>query len=90
MSGNEKVLLKSEEKRSLTELAGFFRDLANKIENNQLTLKQGGEEFSLHLPDPVTLELELEDKHKKGRTKRQLEIEIEWYLGEEDSSIKLG
>lgn len=90
MSGKEKILMKSEEKRSLTELASFFRDLADKIERNQLTLKQGEEEYTLHLPDPVTLELELEDKMKKGRTKRQLEIEIEWYPGEEDSSIKLG
>ena len=89
MSGKKTILMKSEEKRSLADLAGFLRELADKIEHNQLTMKQGGESYNLTLPDPVTLELELEDKDKKGRTKRQLEIEIEWYLGEEEDSIKL-
>ena len=28
-------------------------------------MKQGEEEYTLHLPDPVTLELELEDKMTK-------------------------
>lgn len=89
MSGKKDILLKSEEKRSLIDVANFLRELGDKIENNQLTLKQGGEEYNLTLPDPVTLELELEDKRKKGRTKRQLEIEIEWYPGEEEGSISL-
>ena len=90
MSGKKNILLKSEEKRSLSEVARFFRELAAKIETGHLTLTQGNEEYHLNLPDPVTLELELEDKHKKGRSKRQFEIEIEWYPGEEGSSIELG
>lgn len=90
MSGDKTILLKSEEKRSLADVARFLRDLADKIENNQLTLKQGDQEFTLNLPDPVTLELELEDKDKKGRTKRQFEIEIEWYPGEEGGAVSLG
>jgi len=90
MSGKKNILLKSEDKRSLAELSRFLRDLADKIDTNQLVLTQGDQEYNLTLPDPVTLELELEDKHKKGRTKRQLEIEIEWYPGEEQSSVQLG
>jgi amphi-Trp domain-containing protein len=90
MSGDKTILLKSEEKRSLADVARFLRELADKIENNQLTLKQGDQVYNLPLPDPVTLELALEDKDKKGRTKRQFEIEIEWYPGEEGGAVSLG
>ncbi len=90
MSGKKNILLKSEEKRSLADVANFLRELADKIEHNQVTLKQGTQEYNLDLPDPVTLELELEDKDKNGRTKRQIEIEIEWYLGEEGGAVSLG
>ncbi len=88
----KKVILKSKDKRRLSEVANFLRDLADKIEANDLTLRQGDEEIKLNLPDPVILELELEEKknNKKG-TKRQLEIEIEWYVGgKAQKSIKIG
>lgn len=90
MSGTEVVLMESEERHSLAEVARFLRDLADKIERNQLTLQQAGEEYTLTLSDPITLELKLEEEDKKGRVKRQLEIELEWYPGEEPESISLG
>ncbi len=89
MSGKKKVLMEMEEKRSLADVARFLRDLADKIERNQLTLQQGSEEIHLKLPDPITLEFELEEKHKKRGVKRQLEIELEWYPDEEEGSISL-
>jgi len=90
MSGRKNVIMESEERRSLADVATFLRDLAGKIESNTLTLKQGGEEIQVSLTDPVTLEVELQEKRKKGTTKRQLEIEIEWYPGGEKGSIELG
>lgn len=90
MSGRKNVIMESEERRSLADVATFLRDLAEKIESNTLTLKQGGEEIQVPLTDPVTLEVELQEKRKKGSTKRQLEIEIEWYPGGEKGSIELG
>ena len=92
MSGSksEVVLMKSEESRSLADVARFLRDLAGKIERNELSLQQGGEEILLDLPDPITLELKLEEEDKKGRKKRELEIELEWYPGEEGGAISLG
>jgi len=89
MSGKKKVLMEMEEKRSLADVAHFLRDLADKIERNQLTLQQGSEEIHLELSDPITLEFELEDKDKNGRIKRQLEIELEWYPDEEEGAISL-
>ncbi len=90
MSGTEVVLMESEEKRSLADVARFLRDLADKIERNQLTLQQGSEEYILPLPDPITLELKLEKEDKKGRTKHEFEIELEWYPDEEEGTISLG
>ncbi|MFO8037107.1 MAG: amphi-Trp domain-containing protein [Anaerolineales bacterium] len=90
MSGTEKVLMKSEEKRSLADVARFLRELADKIERNQLTLHQGGEEIVLELTDPLTLELKLEEEDKGTRTKHQFEIELEWYPGEAEEGISLG
>lgn len=90
--GKKKVLLKSENKRSLSEVAKFLHDLADKIEANDLTLVQGKSETKIPLPDIVELELELEekDKGKKG-VKRQLEIEIEWYPDRKgQKQIKIG
>lgn len=89
MSGKKNVIMEMEEKRSLADVAHFLRDLADKLEGNQLTLQQGNDEIKLTLPDPITLEFELEEKHKKGRVKRQLEIELEWYPDEEEGSISL-
>mgnify|MGYP006309106821 FL=1 len=89
-SKSEVVLMKREESRSLADVARFLRELEGKIERNELSLQQGGEEILLDLPDPITLELKLEEEDKKGRKKRELEIELEWYPGEEGGAISLG
>jgi amphi-Trp domain-containing protein len=74
---SEKVLMRSEEKRSSSEVANFLRDVASKIDEGSLTFRQGSEEIVFELPDTLELELKLEEK--TGRTpKIQLEIELEW------------
>ncbi|MEA2009019.1 MAG: amphi-Trp domain-containing protein [Chloroflexota bacterium] len=90
--GKKKVLLKSEDKRSLVEVAKFLRDLADKVETNDLILSQGKKKIEVPFPDIVALEFELkENKKKKKGTKRQLEIEIEWYPdGKNQETIQVG
>ncbi len=74
------VLVKSDVRKSLPDVAAFLRELADKIESNQVTLHQGADEVSLTLPETVDFELEFTEKMKKKKgVKRQLEIEIEWY-----------
>jgi amphi-Trp domain-containing protein len=74
------VIVKSDVRKSLPDVAAFLRELADKIEANQVTLQQGPDEVSLTLPDTVDFELEFTEKMKKKKgVKRQLEIEIEWY-----------
>ena len=85
--GKETTLFKSEEKQEIQNVAAFLHQLADKIAQKQIILRQGSEEISLSLPNIVELEIEVEDELKKKRTKRSLEIEIEWYLGQEDDPI---
>lgn len=74
------VIVKSDVRKSLPDVAAFLRELADKIEANQVTLQQGPDEVSLTMPDTVDFELEFTEKMKKKKgVKRQLEIEIEWY-----------
>jgi amphi-Trp domain-containing protein len=87
--GTEKVLLKSEERKSLGEVAIFLRQLADKVESGQVTLQQADTELSFELPGMVTLEVKVEEEDKKGRTKFDLEVEIEWYEGDEAGEVKL-
>ena len=89
--GKEVILFKSEEKRSLADVAAFLRQLADKITQGQVVLRQGGEEVILDMPNNVVLELKAEEEAKKNKTQRSLEVEIEWIVGDETGgSVTLG
>lgn len=78
--GRETRLFKSEERRSSWEVAAFLRELADKVESGQVTLRQGSEEIALSLPANLILEIQVEDE-EKGRkgTQHSLEVELKWF-----------
>ena len=83
--GREKVLFKSEERKSSVEIVAILRSIADKIEQGSMTLRQNDNEVVLDFPQHMTLEIKVEDEIKKRKgTKRELEIELEWYLGVDD------
>ena len=89
--GREVVLFKSEEKRMLTEVAEFLHQLADKLAEKQVILRQGNQELVLTIPDRVELEIKAEEEVRRDKTKRQLEIEIEWIEGEDyQGGVTLG
>ncbi len=89
--GREIVLFKSEEKKDLPSVATFLRQLADKLDGNQVVLRQGTEEIVLDIPNNVVLELKAEEEDKKGKIKRTLEVEIEWIDGDESGgAVTLG
>ena len=45
--------------------------------------KAAAKEIEVDVPNNVVLELKVEEEDKKGKTQRSLEIEIEWYDGDE-------
>ena len=76
------ILFKSKEHRSLSEVADLLRELADRLDQNEVVLQKGSEELTLTVPDSVIFELAVEEKVKKRKTKREIEIEIEWQEGD--------
>lgn len=90
--GNEIVLFSSEERQTRPEVVTFLRDLAERIEKGEVVLQKGDESVTVNLPQNLVLELKVETEEKKdGREKWQLEVEIEWYEGDDiDTGVTLG
>lgn len=88
----ETILFKSEERRELHNVAEFLHQLADRLAQNEVILRQGAEELILSIPNQVVLELKVEEEPKRKTTKRSLEIEIEWTEGgdADSGSVSLG
>ena len=82
--GRETVLFKSEEKKASREVANTLRQIADKIDDGTMILKQGSEEITLEFPKNMVLELKIEEE-QGARLKKSFEIELEWIIGEEQS-----
>ena len=83
--GREVVLFKSEEKKTSSDIANTLRQIADKIDEGTMILKQGSEEINLEFPKNMVLELKIEEEEGK-RLKKSFEIELEWIIGEEPAS----
>jgi len=83
--GKETILFKSEEKKDVRSVAALLRELADKIETQKVILKQGNKEVKLKIPNTVELEIKAEREDGRNKSKKKLEIEIEWVLGQKDS-----
>ena len=79
------VRLRSKEQQSRSEVAQALKKLADRIEENKVTLGEGEEQVSLTLPERVELKLKVTEKPKPGTKKQELDIEISWKEGEKDS-----
>ena len=82
--GRETILFKSEERKTSGEVAAVLREIADKVEQRQMTLKQDANEIILDFPENLVLELKVEEEEGR-KVKRSLEIELEWVPGEESS-----
>lgn len=81
--GQETILFKSEEKKSAAEIAQTLRLVADKVEAGTITLSQGDDSLELALPGTMTFEIKAEEEEGRSRTKRSLELELEWTVGDE-------
>jgi len=93
--GRETVLFKSEQKMSIGDAAIFLRKVADKPEKRQIILIQGDKEVKLDIPDRIELEIKAEKEVGKNKTKKKLEFEIEWIVGDRgkrsaDKTARLG
>lgn len=78
--GQETRLFKSEERRDRADVSAFLHQLADKVGEGQVVLRQGQEEIGLDLPPTLILEVQVEDEDKgtKG-VQHSLEVEIKWF-----------
>ncbi|HSM57523.1 MAG TPA: amphi-Trp domain-containing protein [Candidatus Sulfomarinibacteraceae bacterium] len=86
----EIVLFKSEEQMSLENVISFLHELADKLATNEVTLQKGSESLTLQVPNRLVLEVKAEEEAKGERTQRSLEVELEWYEGEDEGPLSLG
>jgi amphi-Trp domain-containing protein len=57
-----------------------MQQLAAKIGEGQVVLRQGQQEITLDLPQNLILEIQVEDEDKKSKgIQHSLEVEIKWY-----------
>ena len=78
--GKEIRLFKSEEQKTRPEVCAFLHQLADKLSEGQVVLRQGQEEVTLQLPHHLILEIQVEDEDKKSKgTQHSLEVEIKWF-----------
>jgi amphi-Trp domain-containing protein len=89
--GQEVVIFKSEEKADRARVCSFLRDLADRIEQNNVVLVQGGEETAVDIPDMMELEVKFEEETENSGKEFSLEVELEWPEGgEAGGSVSLG
>ena len=81
--GREITLFSSKESKTLSGVADFLRNLADRIDTSEVIFRQGQDEIALKLPDQVILELKVEDEHKRRKgVQHGLEIELKWFDGD--------
>ena len=86
----EVVIFETEEVADRARVCSFLRELADKIENNNVVLTSNGEETVLDIPDTVELEVKVEKETSASGVEHQLEVEIEWGEGEAGGRVSLG
>ena len=89
--GKEIILFKSEERKDLSSVVAFLHQLADKLAEGQVVLRQGREELTLRLPQNMILEIQVEDEDKRGKgVQHSLEVEIKWFDDEPGGPLTLG
>jgi len=90
MMGKETRLFKSEERKSRSDVSDFVHQLADKISEGQVVLRQGQEEITLQLPQSLILEVQVEDEDRGAKgIQHSLEVEIKWFDDEQEGPLEL-
>lgn len=81
--GKEVVLFSSEERTDVRRVSDFLHQLADRVLENQVVLRQGEQEVTVAIPNNLVLEIKFEEEAKGEKTQQSLEVELEWIEGEE-------
>jgi len=72
------TLIKTKERRNVQEVAAFLRQLADRLERNEVALQRGDEEIKIEIPNRITFKVKAKEKIKKRKTKHQLKMTLKW------------
>ena len=85
------VLLKSKEWKNREEMATFLRELADRMAEGEVVIKQGADDVVLTLPDSMRLKVKAKRKTKKRGKKFGFNIKVKWLEGDKGrAGITLG
>ena len=88
--GREKILFKSEERKTKSEIPDILHRIADMVEQGNMSLSNGAGSVELQFPENIVLEIKVEEEIKH-KTKHSLEIELEWTVGDhEQGSMVIG
>ena len=88
--GGEKILFKSEERKTKSEITDILHRIADMVEQGNMSLSNGAVSVELQFPENMVLEIKAEEEIKH-KTKHSLEIELEWTVGDhEQGSMVIG
>jgi amphi-Trp domain-containing protein len=78
----ERKIFKSEEPQQRQQVSDFLEQIAGKIAEGRVILRQGQQEIALEIPQNLILEIQVEEEDKRERgLQHSLEIEIKWVEG---------
>lgn len=81
------TLIKSKERRSIQDVAAFLRQLADRLEQNEVVLQRGDDEITVEVPSRVTFKLKVKEKIKKRKTKYQFKMTLKWDDGDKAANF---
>ena len=89
------IILRSKQMETPQGVAVFLRELADKIESQQVVLIQEGIETTINLPDRLEMSISAKDKEKikKSSNRHSLKISLKWWEGAKaarSGKLKLG
>lgn len=90
MSEPKNILFKSKAMKSSQQIADFFHELADKMDNNHCTLTRGSQEVDIKLPySSIEFKLKLEEKSKQGGIRKEFKIEMKWNDNADEGPVEL-
>jgi amphi-Trp domain-containing protein len=77
----KRVLLKSKERKDVQSVAAFLRQLADRLEQQEVVFHRGKDEIVVPVASNVAFALKMKEKTKKRGLKRKLKLGLKWREG---------
>lgn len=85
-------LFQHKTRKTKEEVSEFLQELAQKIAEGQVVMKQTPDDLVLNMPQHMSLKVKVNKKNKKGKgTRHKMSISLSWYDNDhQDDPLALG